>query len=428
LLYLIIIPIYYQTGDGLLAWRVAVAACFIGGVIEVSGVFLGGVLENRLPKSALLANMTAGAFVWLAFNGIISVYDKPIMALFPLLLLMIGLFGKPNLKYKLNYGLIGIIIGTFFAWYFGYMSVDNLANSFNNIGFYPPQLAIKDVFIGISKIKPYLSIIIPLQLANVITTVQGVRSAEAVGDRFPLKISLAADGLSTIVGACFGNPFPTTVYWGHPGWKKLGARSGYSLLVALFYTTCFFGVVGIFTSIIPFEVAVILLVYVGVASGGEGVKILVSKSGKDISPVVFMSLIPLFAQFVHSFADSVLSGFSTSIAELAQFGVSSASGACINGLLALSQGAFLSSLLFSVWIYYVIENEFKNASYVSILLAISSFSGLIHTSSVEFFTKEGMVFGGIYMFVSILCLVIDKGHVRAESEQINEEKRNTSVA
>ena len=37
-------------------------------------------------------------------------------------------------------------------------------------------------------------------------------------------------GLNII--AVFGSVFPTTLYIGHPGWKALGARSGYSILNA----------------------------------------------------------------------------------------------------------------------------------------------------------------------------------------------------
>ena len=40
--------------------------------------------------------------------------------------------------------------------------------------------------------------------------------------------SRAANGLGTVVAALFGSCFPTTVYIGHPGWKALGARAGYS--------------------------------------------------------------------------------------------------------------------------------------------------------------------------------------------------------
>jgi hypothetical protein len=46
--------------------------------------------------------------------------------------------------------------------------------------------------------------------------------------------SLMANGTGSIVAAVFGSVFPTTIFMGHPGWKRLGARSGYSALNGIF--------------------------------------------------------------------------------------------------------------------------------------------------------------------------------------------------
>ena len=39
-----------------------------------------------------------------------------------------------------------------------------------------------------------------------------------------------------MAAALLGSCFPTTIYIGHPGWKRMGARSGYSVLNAGFFT------------------------------------------------------------------------------------------------------------------------------------------------------------------------------------------------
>ena len=43
-------------------------------------------------------------------------------------------------------------------------------------------------------------------------------------------------GVGTLAAALFGSCFPTTIYIGHPGWKALGARAGYSVLNGVFIT------------------------------------------------------------------------------------------------------------------------------------------------------------------------------------------------
>jgi len=65
-------------------------------------------------------------------------------------------------------------------------------------------------------------------LFTIIGSLQNLDSAAAAGDDYPTAPSLLANGVGTVLGAGFGSPFPTTIYIGHPGWKALGSRIGYS--------------------------------------------------------------------------------------------------------------------------------------------------------------------------------------------------------
>src|SRR5205085_11458371 len=83
---------------------------------------------------------------------------------------------------------------------------------------------------------PYLSVIIAMGLFNVLGSLQNIESAEAAGDSYETRPSLIVNGLGSIAAALFGSAFPTTIYIGHPGWKAIGARAGYSVLNAVFIT------------------------------------------------------------------------------------------------------------------------------------------------------------------------------------------------
>ena len=39
--------------------------------------------------------------------------------------------------------------------------------------------------------------------------------------------------LGAVIGSFLGSPFPPAVYIGHPGWKAVGGRIGYSLLTGV---------------------------------------------------------------------------------------------------------------------------------------------------------------------------------------------------
>ena len=90
--------------------------------------------------------------------------------------------------------------------------------------------------LGGGHLLPYLSVIIAMGLFNVLGSLQNIESAEAAGDAYDTRPSLTINGIGSIAAALFGSAFPTTIYIGHPGWKALGARAGYSVLNGAFVT------------------------------------------------------------------------------------------------------------------------------------------------------------------------------------------------
>lgn len=225
-LYLIMGPVYWQTGDAELAFQVGLAASLIGGFIEVLGGFIGRWIVKVVPHSALMGNMASSALVWLSFVGIAMVFDKPLYALLPFCMVVVDYLGKADKRFqKIPTGVVAVVLGAVIAWCSGYLTWDNFAASFSNLGFYPPTFCGGDIVQGMKGIFPFLPVIIPLQINNFLSTLQGIEAAKAVGDSYPERRSMVMDGCSTMLGSLFGNPFPTTVYFGHPGWKELGARA-----------------------------------------------------------------------------------------------------------------------------------------------------------------------------------------------------------
>src|SRR3546814_19480838 len=79
-----------------------------------------------------------------------------------------------------------------------------------------------------------------------------VESAEAAGDHFPTTRVLTADGVVSLIGCLMGNPFINAVYIGHPGWKAMGGRQGYSAATGiLMLLLTWFGVVALMMAVIP---------------------------------------------------------------------------------------------------------------------------------------------------------------------------------
>ena len=97
----------------------------------------------------------------------------------------------------------------------------------------------------------------PLGALGVLASLQNIESAAAAGDNYPVRPSLVINGLGTIAAACFGSPFPSSIYIGHPAWKKLGARAGYSVLNGVGITlVCLTGAMAALTWLIPAEAGI----------------------------------------------------------------------------------------------------------------------------------------------------------------------------
>ncbi|WP_050748588.1 hypothetical protein [Halothermothrix orenii] len=397
---MIIGPVYWQTNDPVLAWQVGLAACLIGGLIEILGAFIGKKLIKIIPRAALLGNLAAGAMIWLSLVGLLNIFDKPWMAIVPLFITLIAYFGKWKTPYNLSPGLLAIIAGTILAWSMGSMDGQAVVDALKDLKINTPVFSGRDVFLGLKNIVDYLPIVIPLQLANFLTTLQGLESAAVAGDKYPVKTSMTMDGVGTIIGSFFGNPFPTTVYYGHPSWKELGARAGYSVFNGITYLLVgLTGTVGVLSALIPFQVVMPILVFVGFSMSVQTF----SESPRKHIGGIMLAFIPLIAQYLETGVNAALTAVDTDLATvgLEAFGKASFP---IKGVLALSQGAFLSSLLLAALLVSITDKKFVHAAGYSLALSFSSAVGLIHSPQVTWLAPESLPFVVMYLVMGVISI------------------------
>jgi AGZA family xanthine/uracil permease-like MFS transporter len=96
-----------------------------------------------------------------------------------------------------------------------------------------------------------------------------VESAEAAGDHYPTTRVLTADGVVSLIGALMGNPFINAVYIGHPGWKAMGGRIGYSAATgAMVIVLAWMGVISLL-NLVPVVAILPILLYIGMLVGAQ---------------------------------------------------------------------------------------------------------------------------------------------------------------
>ena len=186
------------------------------------------------------------------------------------------------------------------------------------------------------------------------------------------------DGIGSLIGAALGSPFPTAVYIGHPGWKDVGGRIGYSLLTGIGVgILCILGVLQLILAIIPVVAVVPILLYIGAIIGAQAFQAVPSKH----APAVVLALIPNFAAWGKNLVDNALGTAGTNAGEVG-FGALSQNGIVYGGMEILSGGAVLVGLLWAAIAVFSIDRNWFMALVYSLLSALLSFFGIIHAAKI----------------------------------------------
>src|SRR5205823_13166599 len=136
---------------------------------------------------------------------------------------------------------------------------------------------------------------IPLALATVVGGIDCAESAAAAGDDYHTGRIIAVEGFATLVGGLFGGVIQTTPYIGHPAYKAMGARAGYTLATALFVGAA--GVFGFFDWIffvLPKAVVFPILIFVGLEIAAQSF----AATPRRHYPALALACVPALAYLV----------------------------------------------------------------------------------------------------------------------------------
>jgi AGZA family xanthine/uracil permease-like MFS transporter len=220
----------------------------------------------------------------------------------------------------------------------------------------------------------YFSVIFPMGIFNVVGSLQNIESAEAAGDRFKTFPSLMANGIGSVVAALFGSVFPTTIYIGHPGWKRLGARSGYSALNGVFISfLCLTGTIQAVLGLIPLEAGIGILLYIGIIIVAQSFQ----ETPKEHAPAVALGIVPALAGWGLMMIETGLRAADKSLFAVG-LGKFSHESVAIRGMISLERGFIFTSMILAAIGVALIERKFANAGAWSLAAAVLSALGIIH--------------------------------------------------
>lgn len=394
-IFFVMVPVFQKTKSADMAWKMGLIACLGSGIIEFLGSFVAETVRRRTPRAALLSTLAGIAVGFIAMKFCLEIFERPLVAMLPFAVIMITYFARVPFPWGIPGGLVAVVLGTACAWLLPFivpsswgqvaMDPNAVSKAWATRGFYLPTFVGKEIWELLQEPKEwigFMSVIVPMGLFNVIGSLQNIESAEAAGDRYPTAPSLAINGIGTISAALFGSCFPTTIYIGHPGWKGLGARAGYSTLNGIAITAiCLTGTVALINSIIPMQAGIAIVLWIGIIITAQAFQ----ATPSEHAPAVAIGLFPAIAAWGQTVMVGafIVAGGATMQAVLDKYLLTEVNGFLIHGLLLMERGYIFTCMILAAISALLIDRKFYSAAVWSLIGALCAGVGLTHAYTLQ---------------------------------------------
>ena len=397
----VMLPVYAMSGDWMLAWAVGIAWNVVQGIIMTIGAFIGPFIRKYIPRAAMLASLAGIALTYIAMNPAGEVYTTPYIGLLTLTIVLAGWLAQKSLPFKMPAGLLAIVIGMIIAWSTGYMDVAEVQSAAAEFSPALPMLAISMIPQGFAFLAPFLAAAIPLGIYDFLESLDNIESAEADGDKYATVPTMLVPASLTLFGAALGSVYPTIIYIGHPGWKKAGARAGYSMATGIgALVVGFLGIMPLVLSFIPLVALLPILIYITMVIGAQTF----NETPRRHYPALIIALMPFIASYVITQIDNALGAMGTSAAEVGYETLADA-GIPYLGWQAFGAADILVAMILATIVIYIIDRNFRYALVYALIAAVLSFFGVIHAPEIGIGQGLNAALGYLSMSVALVAMM-----------------------
>ena len=361
------------------AWYVGIAMILASGIFKLGCAAVSGWIRRTVPRAGLLGSLVSIALVIISFMPLLDVAATPVAGIVSLAVILVTLTGRWRLPGNIPGALAAVVVGCLV--YYALM----LAGLGPGLG--PrPDLRLHAVlpmpagdWLGwFGRNWPetlnYIWVALPLALATVVGGIDCAESAAAAGDDYRTGRIIAAEGLATVVGGLFGGVIQSTPYIGHPAYKAMGARSGYTLATALFVGAA--GVFGYFNWVyflVPKAVAFPILIFVGLEITAHSFQVV----DRRHFPALAIACVPALAYLASIPLNQVLSDGGPTAKAFSAY--SPEVRHLIQTITMLAAGFIITSLLWSTALARILDGRPLAAARVFAATAVLAFFGVIHS-------------------------------------------------
>jgi adenine/guanine/hypoxanthine permease len=368
-------PAMLLTRDPVLAWKIGMGVTVAMGVIKLGLAFAGDWVRRLVPRAALLGSIAGVAVLLIAFLPALRIFADPLVGVVSLTVMLVALVGGRRLPGGVPGALGAVLAGSAIFWarwalagFGGGEPRPVLTWEALGLALPMPTLA----WLGaLDALLPYLPLAVPFALATVVGGIDNTESAIVAGDEYRTRDILLTEALATIAAGCCGGVVQNTPYIGHPAYKAMGARAGYTLATGLLIGVgSAIGVVALLVRLLPDAAVAPILVFVGLQITAQAFL----ASPARHAPAVALAFLPAVAALVLIEGNLLLGDVGKSAADLAGEG-----RAVWSALLVLGNGFILTALLWAAALVAIIERRLPVAGAVLAIAAVATLFGVIHS-------------------------------------------------
>lgn len=383
--FVIMLPISLKTGDPVKGWEAGLTWVFIQSFVLMLGGFVAPIIRKITPRAALLGTLAGVSIAFISMRPALEMFMTPVIGITCFAIILASWFGGVRYFRGIPAGLVAIAVGCAIAWgstalglNYGGMTLEKLSSSVSNFGFAFPVPAFNHVFSGFEFLGVILVTAIPFGIYDLVEALDNVESAAVAGDDFPTTRVLTADGVVSLIGCCMGNPFINAVYIGHPGWKAMGGRIGYSAMTGVMVILLsWFGIISVMSALIPLVAISPILLYIGMLIGAQAFQ----ETPKSHAPAIILALMPHLAAWGKLMIDNSLGAAGTSVAAVGLDKLGNM-GVLYHGLEVLGGGSILSGVILAAIAVFIIDRQFVKAAGFALTGGALTFFGLMHGEKI----------------------------------------------
>jgi AGZA family xanthine/uracil permease-like MFS transporter len=414
--FVIMLPIATKTGDPIKGWEAGLTWVFIQSFVLMIGGFIAPVIRKITPRAALLGTLAGVSITFISMRPALQMFLNPVVGLVCFGIILASWFGGVRYFRGLPAGLVALVVGSVIAWGGSAMGFDlgvgkqGLLDSVANFGFSVPLPAFGHVFGGFEFLGILLVTAIPFGIYDLVEALDNVESAAVAGDSFPTTRVLTADGVVSLIGCMMGNPFINAVYIGHPGWKAMGGRIGYSAATGVsVILLSWFGVISVIVSLVPVVAISPILLYIAMLIGSQAFQ----ETPKKHAPAIVLALVPHVAAWGKIQIDNSLAAAGTNAAAVGIDKLGQ-SGVLYHGLAVFGDGAILGGVILAAIVVFIIERQFVKAAAFSAAGGVLTFFGFMHGEAIGFGQTPAVALA--YLGVAVVMFACAKlAHPATES-------------